>query len=407
MQIRKVIIVSIWIRLGIVFLCFALLYMNRVLGQKYFNPSIALDEQRRSVVETIDVDVRNDLGLTGLMFAAIYGEIGLARALIAQGAHINAVSRDELNTAVHFAMNNMRSMGSREVGIFLVDAYANMRMKNKYGDTPLHLTISTDIDNDWAEMVDRLIKNGADINAQTNQGDTLLHLAVNLQRRTWVQWLLDKYGSLLNMEIRNKKGLTPYQYALQLGFSDLAEVFQQPIVVITKAGMRDANGLTGLMLAVMRGDRDVVREMVKDKNALNELSNDSYRNSALHMAVLCEQVPMVALLLNAGASRVIKNSRGEIPLQFLVRMSDEKKMIEMAKLLLKEAPETLAMQNDRGETMLHYIVRFDAQRLLDYLLKSYDRYLAPQLKNKALQTPSDLASYLRRSAIKRLLPSAP
>ncbi|KKL28625.1 hypothetical protein LCGC14_2373240, partial [marine sediment metagenome] len=138
--------------------------------------------QRRAVKQAPNLDVSNRFGLTGLMFSAINGELELARALFQQGASLNLIDPKEKNTALHFAINNMRSKVSQRVGTYLIDMYANTRLKNKYGQTPLHLTISTDIDSDWIAMVERLIKNGADINAQTNQGDTILHLAVKMKK---------------------------------------------------------------------------------------------------------------------------------------------------------------------------------------------------------------------------------
>lgn len=404
MQVRHVVLVSIGVRLGIILLCVTLFYAQRVFGQSYFNPSLSVNAQRQAVKETPNLDVRNSLGLTGLMFAAINGELELAQALTQQGASLNLVDPKEKNTALHFSMNNMRSLASQRVGTYLIDMYANTRMHNKYGQTPLHLTISTDVDGQWVAMVDRLIKNGADINAQTNQGDTILHLAVNMKKNVWAKTLLERYGNLIDLNIKNEKGWTPYQYAINLGFTDFAkEVFGKPIKKITKATERDTNGLTGLILAVMRGDRAEVERMAKDKAALNLPSNDRYKNSALHMAVLFEDVPMVALLSKAGASKTVRNSNGEIPLHYLVRMRRPQQRSKAAKLLLDGASATINTQNKRGETIIHYIVRYNLPDLLSFLIKRYKKYINVAIKNKALQTPLQLANELRRKKIASML----
>ncbi len=404
MQARRLVIVSIGVRLGILLLCFTLFYMHKAFGRSYFNPSLSKDAQRRAVKQAPNLDVRNRFGLTGLMFSAINGELELARALFQQGASLNLIDPKEKNTALHFAINNMRSKVSQRVGTYLIDMYANTRLKNKYGQTPLHLTISTDIDSDWIAMVERLIKNGADINAQTNQGDTILHLAVNMKKIVWSKTLLERYGGLLNLNIKNAKGWTAYQYAKELGYGDFArEVFKTPVKKITKATARDVNGLSGLMLAVMRGDQSAVEKMIKDTAALNELSNDQYKNSALHLAVLFENVPSVALLTKAGASKTAKNSNGEIPLHYLVRMMRQKQRVKVANLLLAGAPETINTKNKRGETVLHYIVRYNLPQLLAFLIKRYKKDLKVTIKNKALQTPIQLANELRRGKIAKML----
>jgi ankyrin repeat protein len=404
MQARQLVLVSIGVRLGILLLCFTLFYMHKAFGQQYFNPTLSVSAQLRAVSKTPNLDVRNDFGLTGLMFSAINGELELAKALVQQGASLNLIDSKEKNTALHFAINSMRSSISQQVGTYLIDMYANTRLKNKYGQTPLHLTISTDVDGDWVAMVERLIKNGADINAQTNQGDTILHLAVNMKKISWAKNLLERYGGLLNLNIKNAKGWTPYQYAIELGYGDFArEVFKTPIKKITKAAARDVNGLTGLMLAIMRGDQGVVETMVKDSAVLNELSDDPYKNSALHIAVLFESVPNIALLTKAGVSKTIKNSNGEIPLHYLVRMMRPKQRMSAANLLLAGAPETINIQNKRGETLLHYVVRYNLPQLLASLIKRYKKYMDITIKNKALQSPLQLANALRRGKMATML----
>lgn len=404
MQVRQIIIVSTGMRFGILLLCFTLFYMANMFGQSYFDPLLTAEDQRRAVKQAPNVDTRNDLGLTGLMFAAINGELELAKALVQQGASLNLVDPKEKNTALHFALNNMRSKVSQSVGTYLIDLYANTRLKNKYGQTPLHLTISTDIDSDWVDMVERLIKNGADINAQTNQGDTILHLAVNMKKDAWTKTLLERYGALINLNIKNEKGWTPYQYAIELGYTDFARIFKTtPIQKITKATARDVNGLTGLMLAIMRGDRTAIETMIKDATALNEQSNDQYKNSALHMAVLFEDPASIALLAKAGASKTLKNSNGEIPLHYVVRMMRPKQRIQVASLLLAGVPESVNTQNKRGETILHYIVRYNTPQLLASLIKRYKKNINASIKNKALQTPLQLANALRRSKMAKML----
>ena len=408
MQSRNVVIVSIGVRVGILLLCFTLFFIHKAFGQSYFNPSLSKAKQRRIVQQTINLDKRNQFGLTGLMFSAINGELDLARALWQQGASLNLVDPKEKNTALHFATNNMRSKVSQNVGTYLIDVYANTRIKNKYGQTPLHLTISTDIDRDWIAMVERLIKNGADINAQTNQGDTILHLAVNMKKIVWAKTLLERYGGLLNLTIKNAKGWTPYQYARNLGYGDFArEVFKTPVRKITKATARDVNGWTGLMLAVMRGDQGAVETMVKDKAALNELSGDEYKNSALHLAVLFESVPNVALLSKAGASKTVKNAKGEIPLHYLVRMMRPKQRVKVANLLLAGAPESINTKNKRGETIIHYLVRYNLPQTLAFLIKRYKKQIDPKIKNKALQTPRQLANALHHTKMAKMLAKLP
>ena len=419
MRIRHILAVSFGLKVGIVLLCFSLVYVHRLFGQNYFNMSLSPAGQRAAVRASDNVDARNRFGVTGLMAAAIYGELELAKILVRNGAHLNLKStrtvpsvaledwqpKEPQQTALHFAVNNLRSDVSKRVGYYLIKAYANVRLKNGLGDTPLHLVISTDTIPDRTEMVTTLIKNGADINAQNFRGDTLIHLASNMRAEFWLQTLIEKFGPLINFNLKNKKGLTPYQYALQLGFTDTASRFEKPVPTMPPPTEYDPNGLTGLMLAVMKGDQKLLGQMANSTKALNMQSQDSYRNTALHIALLFENIKGLKTLLQKGASLSIKNSRDEIAVQFLPRVGDAKKRIEAAKLLLKEAPQSMLSQNKKGENLIHYIVRFDNRRLLSFLIKNYKPLVqkAARVKNNALQSPLQLAAQMRRRQIAKQL----
>ena len=405
MRTRYLLALSLGLKAGIVFFCLSLLYVNKMIGQPYFNPTLNAAQLRQAVRETPNRDVRNHFGLTGLMFAAVNGELPLAQALFGYGAHLNLQSPKEKQTALHYATNNMRAQNSQNVGYYLVDVYANTMIKNKFGQIPLHLVISTDTVADRTKMVEYLVKNGSNINAQTNQGDTLMHLAVNMQAYNWVPTLLEQWASIINLSIKNKKGLTPAQYAKQLGFGRMVTVVSQPYPKVTTATGRSKNGLTGLMLAIMRNDQRTVAAMAQDKRALDLLSNDRYRNTALQIALIYQNVPAVISLLKNGANRMIKNARGEVPALFLVRVWNVNKKLKLAPLLLQKAPNAIITPNNDGNNLLHYIVQYDDMPLLRYVVKKYKKQViaALAMKNKALQSPINLAAKLNRNRMGRVL----
>lgn len=406
MQIRYVLAMSFGMRIGIVLLCMSFLYANRLLGQSYFSSLMTAAQQKDAVRRAFDRDQRNDLGLTGLMYAAINGQLDLAKALFKYGATLNLGSTKENQTALHFATNNMRSLGSQNIGYYLISVFADTMVRNMFGQIPLHLVISTDTIEDRTRMVEDLLKNGSNMNAQTNQGDTLLHLAVNLKNDAWVETLLEKWSSIINLSIKNKKGLTPRQYAKQLGYGYLADtVFAKSYPKITGAAQRGPNGLTGLMLAIMRADQKAIVSMVKDKKSLNLLSDDSYQNSALHVALVRQNIPAVATLIKAGANVVIQNANKEVPAHYLVRVWDIKKKRKVMPLVLNKAPSAILIQNKNGNTLLHYIVQYNDTPLLNFLIKNHKPLLkkAIVIKNKSLLSPINLADKLNRTKMRATL----
>ncbi len=399
---------SLGFKAAILILCLTLFYVHRMVGQKYFNALASPGEQVRAVKATRNLDVRNRFGKTGLMFAATKGQLALARALVQRGAHLNLKSRVDQATALGLASYNLRSKTSLAVGLYLIAAYANTRLKSKAGNAPVHQLISTDVVKDRVLVANQLIKNGANINAQNNQGDTPMHLAVNLKDVQWTTALLNRYGPILNLSIKNKRGLTPREYAKQLGYGDLIRVtFDKPGVRarMPKANAFDKNGLTGLMLAIMAGGMKRIARMANNTSARNMQSRDQYRNTALHTALMQEHIPAVKLIVDKGALLTVQNSRGEIPAQFLVRINNPKQRVQAATLLFAKNPQTILTKNNRGENLLHMIVRFDDQPLLIFLIKRYKNLVkqALRVKNKALQNPLQLASAMRRIRIGRML----
>lgn len=379
-----------------------LMYGDTIESQAYFNPILSTEDQIAAVKREPDRNSVNDEGLTGLMFAAIYGQLNLAKALFEYGADLNLQSPKEQQTALHYSTNNMRSLVSQNVGYFLVDAYANTMIKNIFGQIPLHLVISTDVNEDRTRMVEYLVKNGSNINAQTDQGDTLLHLAVNINNNEWTATLLSQWASLIDLTIKNKKGLTPYEYAQELGLGDMAAIVQKKYPKVTTATGRSSNGLTGLMLAIMRNDQETIAKMARNSTALNMLSNDRYKNSALHIGILYQNDAAVSALVRNKANLLIRNARREVPAHFLVRVWDADTKLKITPLILQQSPQnSLSAQDIQGQTVLHYIVQYNDIVLLEYLIKNHRALVQKALliKNKELESPRDLAEKLNRTAL--------
>lgn len=407
MRIRYVLVLSMALKVGMVVMGMILLVSKMWGAAEYFSVTATPAEQRQSVREAEDRDQVNDLGMTGLMFAAVNGQVDLAKALMEYGADLNKRSNDEQQTALHYATNNMRSLGSQAVGYELVDGGANTMLKNRFGQVPLHMVISTDTMDDRTKMVEYLLKNGSYMNAQTGQGDTLMHLAVNLKNVDWIETLLNKWASIIDLNIRNKKGWTPYEYAVQLGFDTVQDLLQKQYPKVTNAIDRDTNGLTGLMLAIMRLDQKAVEAMTRDARAINLTSTDRYGNSALHVALLHQNVPAVIALLNAGANVMLKNALGELPAQELVRVADIQKKLRLAPLVLNKNRGAITTKNNKGNTLVHVVVQYNDVPLMKYLVANYkpEVQTAMEIKNNALESPRQLASKLHRPEMGDLLDS--
>ena len=89
-----------------------------------------------------------------------------------------------------------------------------MNLKAARGGTPLH----NSVDSDDKDIVELLIKNGADVNATHNGGGTPLHWAARKGQKEIVE-LLISYGA--NVNTQDEDGGTPLYYTSNPEIVDL------------------------------------------------------------------------------------------------------------------------------------------------------------------------------------------
>jgi ankyrin repeat protein len=177
----------------------------------------------------VDLRVRNIYSQTALHVAATEGQAELAELLIQAGADVNAPqlsfivpcgSGEEAtppkNTPLHFAA----ARGNPRTIAVLVKGGAKLEARNVYGRTPLMAAVEpplyTGVDEkSQLKNIDALIDAGADVNAQDNQGRTILDAVLELERpdnearneRKRLQDLIDllkKHGARRG-EVKSKK----------------------------------------------------------------------------------------------------------------------------------------------------------------------------------------------------------
>ncbi len=136
--------------------------------------------------------------------AAMRGEIEVVRALLKQGADVNAAQGDGM-TALHWAAEN----GDVEITAMLIFAGANLEGGTRLGDyTPLHLASKAG----QGPVVETLLGAGADPNARTSTGAaTPLHFAAAAGSAETVAALID-HGAVMDAR-ESQWGQTPLMFA--------------------------------------------------------------------------------------------------------------------------------------------------------------------------------------------------
>jgi ankyrin repeat protein len=165
--------------------------------------------------------------------------------------------------------------------------------------------------------------------------------------------------------------------------------------------VKDASGLTGLMLAVELGDLERVQLLLEYKADPNIVSSDQNRGTALHM--LCRKslmldrgIEILKLLLEYKANPNIKDAYGRTPLHWigLIGGENDKYRTLVLDLLMKYGADLNAQDNNGDtplNTMIDYLWSRDPRWFEVALFKPYGSKIDPTLKNKKGQNSKDYA----------------
>ena len=139
---------------------------------------------RALLAEGADVDAPRGDGMTGLHWAALNGNAEIARMLVGAGADLEAATRIGAHTALHVAGRE----GSGEVVAILAEAGANVGAVTETGATPLHFAAASGD----ARAVTALLDHGARVDAMEPEwGQTPLMFAAAPGRTNAVVALLE------------------------------------------------------------------------------------------------------------------------------------------------------------------------------------------------------------------------
>ncbi|XP_071124326.1 serine/threonine-protein phosphatase 6 regulatory ankyrin repeat subunit B-like [Mytilus edulis] len=295
-----------------------------------------------------DINIPRENGNTCLFEASDKGLESMVSLLIEKGAKVNTS-----NNAGDTPLTVASTKGHTAIVRLLITAKGDMYQSNKNGESsPIlaclhnHLeVVKVFLDNGWNiesvemktkqtclsvascngndKIVAYLVEQGADVNSQSNIGNTPLTLAASKNHLNIVQILIEHKA---DVNIRNEKGSTSLSLASSKGFDEIvACLIEHEANVNTQSNI----GTTPLMLAASKGHFNIVKKLIVSKADVN-IQNDK-GSTCLSLASSKGFDNIVTYLIDQKASINTANSDGDSPLMLASKnghISTVKKLLE-------------------------------------------------------------------------------
>lgn len=312
------------------------------------------------------------------------GKIDEAKSKFQITTDINALDEDG-NSVLHLAA----LIDDADLVEFFIFKGADPELKNKAGDTPLHVAIKNNSlraakilaatgstlftkDGENVTALDAGLEKGEEfynifITPETGtikdpEGKTIVHYFVESKNRDAVLTCINKG---LPISIKDNKGLTPLDLAfnyindyesvqiaadlIQGGADEITTDFAyfQNAVSNRNLSERYADGQTPLHLSSIHGHKAIAEYLLK--NNASSSAQDSQGSTPLHEAVRYGNLEIAALLLENGANVNAKDNIGKTPIMIL---PPQDKVEKTYKLLIENKAD-LTQKDMYGDTILH------------------------------------------------------
>ena len=274
-----------------------------------------------------DPNERNKKGITPLSLAIERNHLAQASLLVNLGADIHAEDMEDTSALV-------RAIRQGPETVQAVISANNVQSRDSQGRTALHIAVLSHAEPD---VVNFLIKSGADINARDKNGDSPLHIAVRENDRANGELLLARGADVF---YPNVTGDSPLRAAL------------------TRRGGREDWVLNSLVIKAA----------------------DGAGNTPLHLAAEWQLDQVVSFIVDKGGSLNAKNANGETPLFSAVKADSAITVRSM----LSASADRRADINARdflGNTALHACIRWSAVNAARALIDYDARFNAKKLIN--------------------------
>ncbi|CAB0030422.1 unnamed protein product [Trichogramma brassicae] len=326
--------------------------------------------------QLVDVDARDRRGDTPLHLALHYGNSNTAELLLRHGAdprvanaqeltplHIicknNCVGRDLVNTLIELGKDNFQPV--------LINAQDNN------GNSPLHLALLYN----RTSLIEPLLRNGADPNLANNKGCTALHIVCKRCNDVdLVEMLFEiskQVNQLVQVNIQDNYGNSPLHFALRYNRTNLIESLMKNGA---DPNLANAKGSTALHIVCKYYRSHVLAEMLfKNCNdryqPVRVNAQDNYGNTPLHSALLYNHKNLIKVLLENGADPDIANEEKSTALHIICQKKYSNDSMNLFFKIIDDIQHTVHVnaRDTLGNTPLHLALERENKNVAELLLR--------------------------------------
>ena len=287
-----------------------------------------------------DVNILDD-GWSPLGRAINAGNVENVRYLLEQGGDVNAKGYDGDNL-LYKAVDKWHDI---EIIEMLIDYGAALEAKERPSNTALMLAS----DKGRKDIVELLIKKGADVNCANAFGESALISAMKAPIVTdciEIVELLTSNGADVNK--KNIQGYTPLMEASHYGISKIVE-----LLIKKGANVNDRSniGFTALMGATVEGSESIVELLIQNGADVN--MQDKEGETALMIAARKDYINVVKVLVKNGANLDLQDSDGKTALMKAVQSYSQDNIEALIDLFIENGAN-LDLKDKDGKTVLDY-----------------------------------------------------
>ncbi|KAH6608121.1 hypothetical protein Trco_004434 [Trichoderma cornu-damae] len=347
------------------------------------------EEEIRASVTNLDLEDKDDSGMTHLHHAVQAGDLRLVESLISEG--VNLGSRDSGGrTALHYA--SMQQSHGPDIMTLILNAggEAVMNLGDDGGQTALHYAAERDLTDSMRILADRgvdtratdnygfspflwavvagqtraaadmLLAMGADANSASADGKSALAWAAGLGRYPMAVLLVDHGASMSNT--RNAQ-MVPLEEAAASGDLDTVQLL---LDLGGDPNYRDRDGWSAIHWAAEEGHLEIVRLLLNQGANVNAVS--SYGTSPLHCAANGGHISVVSVLLLQQADPLKSTCHGWTALHHAAFMGHS----HVVQLLLEDdrVRSGASQQDNHGWSVLHLAIHSRDLATIDALMGS-------------------------------------